>query len=100
MKHFLLFYDVVPDYLERRAEFRDAHLEKAWEAVDRGDLVLGGAFGQEPHGAVLFFRGESRRVAERFAEQDPYVVNGLVTEWEVREWVTVVGADAATPVGR
>ena len=38
--HYLLFYDVAPDYLARRGEFRAAHLALAWAAADRGELVL------------------------------------------------------------
>jgi hypothetical protein len=49
-------------------------------------------------GAVLLFQGESPEVAERFAKSDPYVVNGLVTHWRVREWTTVVGLEASEPV--
>ena len=41
--HFLLFYEVGEEYVARRAEFRKAHLGMAWEASDRGELVLGGA---------------------------------------------------------
>jgi hypothetical protein len=93
--HYLLFYDVVPEYLERRAAFRDAHLAAARAAVARGELVLGGALADPADGAVLLFRGDSPEVAERFAAADPYVANGLVTRWRVREWTTVVGADAA-----
>ena len=95
MKHFLLFYDVAPDYLARRAEFREAHLAKAWAAHARGDLVLGGALADPVDGAMLLFAGESRRVAEDFAREDPYVLNGLVTRWRVRTWTTVVGDGAA-----
>ena len=98
MKHFLLFYDVAPDYLERRAEFRSAHLQLARAAQDRGELVLGGALTNPVDGAVLLFRGESAEVAENFARTDPYVLNGLIEEWRVREWTTVVGAEAATPL--
>jgi len=36
-------------------------------------------------------------VAEDFAQNDPYVQNGLVKNWRVRQWSTVVGAGAATP---
>lgn len=36
--------------------------------------------------------------AESFANNDPYVREGLVTIWRVRSWTTVVGDDAATPV--
>lgn len=98
MKHFLLFYDVTPDYLARRAEFRSAHLQLARAAQDRGELVLGGALTNPVDGAVLLFRGESAEVAENFARTDPYVLNGLIKEWRVREWTTVVGAEAATPL--
>jgi uncharacterized protein YciI len=47
---------------------------------------------------VLLFRGTSPEVAERFAEKDPYVTNGLVKQWRVREWTTVVGRDAEVPL--
>jgi uncharacterized protein len=61
-------------------------------------LILAGALANPVDGAVLLFRGETSEVAEQFAQSDPYVVNGLVTRWHVREWTTVVGAEAATPV--
>jgi len=96
--HYLLFYDLVSDYSERRREFRQAHLEAAWASHVRGELVLGGALANPLDGAVLLFRGSSPTVAEDFAMSDPYVRNGLVTRWRVREWTTVAGASAATPV--
>ena len=98
--HYLLFYEVGDDYISRRGEFREAHLAKAWQASDRGELVLGGALANPSDGAVLLFKGGSPEVAEKFAKADPYVTNGLVRRWYVREWTTVAGADAATPVGR
>ena len=98
MKHFLLFYDVAEDYLARRAAFRDAHLAKAWAAHTRGELLLGGAFADPVDGAMLLFTGDSPHVAEAFARADPYVLNGLVTRWQVREWTTVAGEGAAMPV--
>lgn len=96
--HYLLFYDLVPDYLERRATFRDEHLTLAWKTQAGGGLILGGALGDPVDEAVLLFEGDSAEVAERFAMADPYVRNGLVTRWHVRPWTTVVGAFAATPV--
>jgi uncharacterized protein YciI len=98
MKHFLLFYDVAPDYLTRRAGSRDAHLAKAWDAHRRGELVLGGALADPIDGAVMLFQAESAAVVEDFARTDPYVVNGVVVGWRVRAWTTVVGDQAATPV--
>jgi len=96
--HYLLFYDVSDDYGERRMPFRSAHIAYARQAVARGDLVLGGAFAGPVDGAVLLFRGPSAAVAESFAASDPYVVNGLVSKWHVREWTTVVGAQAESPL--
>jgi uncharacterized protein YciI/heme-degrading monooxygenase HmoA len=96
--HYLLFYEVADDYLARRAEFRDAHLEKAWKASERGELLLGGALQDPVDGAVLLFQADSPEVAEKFARTDPYVTSGLVKRWHVREWKTVAGEDSATPL--
>jgi hypothetical protein len=96
--HYLLFYEVEEDYVSRRKEFRNEHLEKAWRASERGELVLGGAFADPVDGAVLLFSGDSPEVAESFARTDPYVTNGLVKRWYVRPWTTVAGEGAARPV--
>lgn len=97
---YLLFYDYVPDVLERRAPLRDEHLARAWEAQVRGELVLAGALANPIDGAVFHFRCDSAETVKRFAEADPYVRGGIVTRWWVREWATVVGDAAATPTGR
>lgn len=96
--HFLLIYEFVPDYLERRPLHRAEHLRYAWEAHRRGELVIAGALADPVDGAVLFFQGENEQAARAFAEMDPYVKAGLVRRWSVRPWTTVVGETAATPV--
>lgn len=98
MKHYLLFYSFVDDYLERRPAFRDAHLKHAWEAQRQGSLLLAGALADPADTGVLLFEAVSSAVVDGFARADPYVVNGLVKSWRVREWTTVVGAAAKTPV--
>ena len=97
--HFLLFYEVVDDYVERRAQFRAAHIKLAREAAARGELILAGGLANPVDGSVLLFKADSPAVAEAFAKADPYVTNGLVTKWRVREWTTVVGslAEVALP---
>lgn len=96
--HYLLFYETVGDYVERRAEYRADHLKLAREAHKRGELILAGALADPPNGAVLLFQGESPKVAEDFAKADPYVKNGLIKSWHVREWTTVVGDNPAVEV--
>jgi len=96
--HYLLIYDLADDYLTRRTQYRNQHLALSWAASNRGELVIGGALADPADQAVLFFQGDSPEVAEDFAHNDPYVQNGLVKNWRVRQWSTVVGAGAATPV--
>ena len=96
--HYLLFYEVSADYLERRGEFRAEHLRLAWEACERGELLLGGALADPVDTSLLFFQVDSPAVIERFVAADPYVRNGLVKSWRIRPWTTVVGAQANAPV--
>ena len=96
--HFLLFYEFVPDYIERRVEYRAKHLQLARESEAKGELILAGAYANPVDGAALLFQCASREIPERFLAADPYVQSGLVTRWNIREWTTVVGRDASTPV--
>lgn len=91
--YYLLIYDVVDNYVERRAPFRDQHLKLAQEAHRRGELALAGAFDDPVDGAALVFKSDTDSVARRFAENDPYVKEGLVTSWRVHKWNVVVGRD-------
>ena len=96
--HYLLMYELASDYLARRGEFRNEHLQLAWEAEQRSEIVIAGALADPADTAVLLFTGDSPEAAERFARADPYVTQGLVKNWRVRPWTTVVGKDATTPV--
>ena len=99
MKHFLLIYNYAPDYMDKRAAVRPAHLELARASVARDELQLGGAVPQDdPPFGLLLFKAESAAVAEDFARADPYTTQGVVTSWRVREWITVVGEGALTKV--
>ena len=98
MKHFCLFYEYPADFRDRRAPFRGAHLEAANASAARDELQLGGAFTDDPPQGLLLFKGETAAVAENFAKNDAYVLNGVVLSWRVREWTTVVVAGALTKV--
>ena len=97
MPYYALFYEVVDDFMARRAAYRDEHLRLAREARARGDLVLAGALADPADGALIIFKGESPAGAEAFARQDPYVKNGLVSKWKVRNWTVVVGNEPGAP---
>lgn len=90
--YFILLYEVVDDYVKKRAPFREEHLRIANEAVEKGQLLLGGAFDNPVDGAALVFKADDRSVVENFVRNDPYVKNGLITDWKVREWTVVIGS--------
>ena len=96
--HYLLIYELAPDYLQRRAQHRALHLQLAWKAAEGDGLVLGGALAEPADRAMLLVESDSPAAAEAFAKADPYVLHGLVTRWDLRPWTTVVGRLAATPV--
>ena len=96
LSYFVLFYDVVDDYVTRRAPHRQEHLALAVAAHRRGELVLAGALDDPADRALLVFRAADPSVATAFAERDPYVRAGLVTRWEVRPWRVVIGGERET----
>jgi uncharacterized protein len=98
MGYYALFYEVVDNFVERRGPFREEHLRLANAANHRGELVLAGALAEPADGALIIFRGDDPTAASSFAENDPYVLNGLVKHWEVRPWTVVVGSEARSKV--
>ena len=91
MPHFVLVYEFVPDFMARRMAVREAHLQFLRDAQACGLLQTSGPLGDPPDGALLVFHGPHASVAEAFARNDPYVINGLVTAWRVRPWNVVTG---------
>jgi uncharacterized protein YciI len=89
MAQFALYYDYVPNIVERRAPFRAAHLELYREWRADGRLMMGGAVGDPPHGALIVFDVDSAAEVEEFASVDPYVLNGLVTARRIEPWAVV-----------
>jgi len=95
MEYYILFYDVIDDYMARRAPYREEHLRLAQESNRRGELLLAGALSDPVDRALLVFQVSHRSVVEDFVRRDPYVANGLVIRWEIRPWTVVIGNDRA-----
>ena len=91
--YLLLLYDYVEDMASRRAPFREDHLNLVQQLHERGLLVMAGAWADPLDGAALLFRVEERGPIEEFVTADPYVRNGLVTRWQIRQWNVVVGGE-------
>lgn len=97
MPYFALTYETVDNFAERRTPFRPEHISLVRDAHARGELVMAGALGDPPNGALLVFKAADRSAPENFARQDPYVQQGLVRRWDVRPWTVVVGNDPSEP---
>ena len=87
--HYLLMYDFNYDFVVKRAQFRGVHLEKIKQAYDSGTLMMAGALVEPLDVGVFIFR--DAEAAESFAQNDPYVINGLIKKWRVRKWNAVIG---------
>ena len=88
--HQVLFYDYVENVVERRAPFRDAHLAHARGYKDDGKLVMAGALGNPPTGAMFVFLVDDPADIEAFVAEDPYVLGGIVTGHRVVPWTVVI----------
>lgn len=77
--------------LERRKPHRPAHFEYVKPFVEQGVLVFGGPLIPEVDKGILVFKAADKKQVEDFAKSDPYVTNGLVETYSVREWLVVVG---------
>ena len=90
--YFALFYDYVENILEKRGPHRPDHLKYISKYVDDGRCKLGGAFADNNvDGALIIFQCDDISQVEDFAKNDPYVLNGLVTNYRVRPWTVVAG---------
>lgn len=92
LMYYILFYKTVEQFEEKRLPHRADHFNYIKAFVEKGALVLGGALQDPPNEAVIVFQSENPHTAQDFATNDPYVINGLITSWEVRPWNVMVGA--------
>lgn len=90
VKTFALEYTYVDNMLEKRGPVRPAHLEFTKPFITNKTLIAGGAFVPEVDKGLLIFKCTKSEV-ESFAKNDPYVVNGLVPSYVIREWAVAVG---------
>lgn len=91
--YYILTYHTVDNYVNLRAPFRTEHLALANSYRDRGIMIMGGALANPVDKAIVIFKSDSTEEIEEFVRQDPYVQNGLVKSWEIREWTVVVGGE-------
>ncbi|MGV9560933.1 YciI family protein [Streptomyces sp. NPDC003480] len=86
---YVVFYESADDVASRARAHFAAHSAHYQEFAGRGDLLMIGTFGDpQSEGAMAVFT--SRKAAEEFAAGDPFVLNGVVRNWYIREWNEVL----------
>jgi uncharacterized protein len=82
---YVLFYASADDVAEKAPAHFPVHWARCLEVHARGDLEMVGLFGDpQREGSMAIFA--TREAAEEFVAGDPFVANGVVRRWEVREW--------------
>jgi len=92
MPKYVLLYESADDVrAKHRCTF--AHVARWKEFQDRGTLLMIGTFANpQEDGSMAIFT--TREAAEAFARSDPFVLNGVVRRWSVREWnEAIAGAE-------
>jgi uncharacterized protein len=86
----ILFYEYVPDVVERRAPFREGHLGLIKRWYDEGRIVMAGGVGDPVHSGMIVLRADDpQAAAEQFLADDPYQPAGLVKSWRVEPFMNV-----------
>lgn len=88
--HHCLFYDYVEDVVEKRAPLRAGHLALARQWKADGRIVMAGALGTPPTGALFVFHVEDPAQIDAFVAADPYVSGSIVTGHRVVPWTVVI----------
>ncbi|MFQ5897401.1 MAG: YciI family protein [Candidatus Methylomirabilia bacterium] len=86
-----------PDYQQRRAPHRQAHLERLLELRARG-LVIGGGPAPDGQTAELFYRVRQPDQITPLLEEDPYYAHGVWTGYRLRSFGQVVEPWGSPPV--
>ena len=85
----MLFYESAEDVLEKAPAHQAEHGRYMREVRASGELLMTGPFGDpQEQGAMSIFT--SRAAAEECAKGDPFVLNGVVRDWHIREWDEVL----------
>jgi uncharacterized protein YciI len=92
---YVLLYESADDVMSKAPAHFPAHSARLTEFHERSELLMVGTFGDpQTQGSMAVFA--TREGAEEFVRDDPFVLNGVVKGWEIRDWDEIL---TATPSG-
>ena len=92
----VVFYESGPDVVARAPAYMPEHRARWQEFGRRGELLMIGPFANaQEEGAMGVFT--TREAAEEFVRGDPFVLNGLIRNWYVRDWLEALVPEPPAP---
>jgi uncharacterized protein YciI len=89
VRKYVLFYESADDVASKAPAHFAAHVLRYSEFQAQGTLLMLGTFANaQDEGSMAIFT--TREAAEEFVKGDPFVVNGVVRAWHIREWNEVL----------
>ena len=82
---YVVFYESTGDIAARAREHFPAHHAWYMSFHERGLLLMLGPFA-DPGTVSAMAVFTTREAAEEFVKEDPFVLNGVVSHWTIREW--------------
>jgi uncharacterized protein len=82
----VVFYESAPDVAAKAAVHLAGHRARWAEFGRRGELLMIGPFANaQEEGSMGIFT--TRKAAEEFVRGDPFVLNGVIRNWFIRDWI-------------
>ena len=82
----VVLYEMADDIMAQVPAHMSAHRERWQEFARRGELLMIGPFANpQEEGSMGVFT--TRAAAEEFVRGDPFVLNGLIRNWYIRDWM-------------
>ena len=89
MPKFVVWGSYCENVVEKRAPYRQAHLEGLNQQKERGILITIGPTADLSQVFGIYQAASESEVRE-LIEADPYWQNGIWTEYQVKEWIQAI----------
>jgi uncharacterized protein len=81
----VVLYTSADNVAQRAPAHFPAHKARLDEFQARGELLMVGVFGDpQEQGSMAIFT--TREAAEAFVREDPFLLNGVIAGYEIRDW--------------
>lgn len=86
MPKYVMWGSYCEGVLEKRAPYREAHLQGLAQQKEQGLLITIGPT-QDLTRVFGLYQADDEATVRQLVEADPYWQNGIWTEYDVKEWI-------------